>query len=62
MRARTLLDVFRMGTSFSVLILASRSSHARPVFWKRILGVVGWSQGDFHVQMASPCHTWVTGK
>lgn len=34
----TLLDVFRMGTSFSALILASRSSHARPVFWKRILG------------------------
>lgn len=33
----TLLDVFRMGTSFSALILASRSSHARPVFWKRIL-------------------------
>lgn len=34
----TLLDVFRMGTSFSELILASKSSHARPVFWKRILG------------------------
>lgn len=33
----TLLDVFRMGTSFSALIFASRSSHARPVFWKRIL-------------------------
>lgn len=28
----TLLDVFRRGTSFSELILASRSSHARPVF------------------------------
>lgn len=28
----TLLDVFRMGTSFSALILASRSSQARPVF------------------------------
>lgn len=34
----SLLDVFRMGTSFSALILASKSSHARPVFWKRILG------------------------
>lgn len=35
--ALTLLDVFRMGTSFSALILASKSSHARPEFWKRIL-------------------------
>ena len=33
----TLLDVFRMGTSFSELILASKSSQARPVFWKRTL-------------------------
>lgn len=31
-RALTLLDVFRMGTSFSKLILASSSSQARPVF------------------------------
>lgn len=30
--ALTLLDVFRSGTSFSALILASSSSQARPVF------------------------------
>ena len=42
--ALTLLDVFRMGTSFSALILASKSSHARPEFWKRILSPKGWGR------------------
>ena len=39
-----MLDVFRMGTSFSALILASKSSHARPEFWKRILSPEGWGR------------------
>lgn len=33
----TLFEVFRIGTSFSELILASISSHVRSVFWNRIL-------------------------
>lgn len=33
----TLFEVFRMGTSFSALILASISSQTSALFWKRTL-------------------------